>query len=151
MASDSKGSANDMMALLLFGLAPKPEDLDTVRKILRAQIEREQKGQGRGDGELMKLACVQLFNGGEVEDALAIWRAKTASEDADASLDVRLLCGAGLEQTKAYLASLDADEARAALSRISKSEASGHFAKFTLASYSAWWTAYYEDDATKPL
>jgi len=56
---------------------------------------KERRAQGDGDTELMKLCCVQLFNAGAVGDALAIWRAKTASWDAHCSIDVQLLCGAG--------------------------------------------------------
>jgi hypothetical protein len=72
-----------------------------VRTTLRAEAER--RGQGDGDTALTKLCCVQLFNAGVLDDVLLIWQAKEASWDAHNAIDVQLLGGAGLKETKAYL------------------------------------------------
>ncbi|MFJ7048809.1 hypothetical protein ACIQVC_36210 [Streptomyces sp. NPDC101112] len=39
----------------------------------------------------MKPCCVQLFNAGSLDDVLLIWKAKSASMDADGSIDIQLL------------------------------------------------------------
>ena len=70
----------------------------------------------------MTLCCVQLFCAGQVSDSLEVWRAKTASWDANISIDIQLLCGAGLGPTKQYLAAVKTDEAAAALNRLIGSE-----------------------------
>ena len=48
----------------------------------------------------MKLCCVQLFNAGGLRDVAMIWHAKTSSWDAHCSIDVQLLCAAGLGERK---------------------------------------------------
>jgi hypothetical protein len=65
---------------------------------LRAEAER--RSQGDGDTALTKLCCVQLFNAGVLDDVLLIWQAKEASWDAHNAIDVQLLRGAGLKETK---------------------------------------------------
>jgi hypothetical protein len=102
-------------SLRRYGLGPSGRELAAVRALLEAEAGRERRAQGDGDTELMKLCCVQLFNAGEVGDALAIWGAKTASFDAACSIDVQLLCGAGLDETKAFLSGQRSEQARAAL------------------------------------
>jgi hypothetical protein len=105
-------------SLQRYGLHPRGESLDEVRELLSFQAAKERAAQGRGDVELMKLCCVQLFNAGELRDVLSIWRAKTASMDAHCSIEVQLLCGAGLAETKAFLAGQSMQEAEAALRRL---------------------------------
>jgi hypothetical protein len=85
-----------------YGLHPSGAHLDEVRKLLTEQAALERRAQGDGNTELMKLCCVQLFHTGVLSDALATWKAKCASFDAGCSIDVQLLCGGGLEPTKAY-------------------------------------------------
>jgi hypothetical protein len=46
----------------------------------------------------MKLCCVQLFNAGFLTDVLLVWQPKESSWDAHCSIDVHLLCGAGLSR-----------------------------------------------------
>lgn len=88
-------------SLRRYGLRPSAEDLEQVRDLLRIHTALERRRQGDGDTELMRLCCVQLFNAGDPDDVPAIWRAKTSRWDAHCSIDVHLLCGAGLEKTKA--------------------------------------------------
>lgn len=131
-------------SIQLYGLHPVGSDLDEVRELLRGQTERERSSQGTGDTELMKLCCVQLFNAGVIDDVLLIWRAKTASMDAACSIDVQLLCGRGLAQTKAYLSLLRTPEAEAALQRLLECEEAGDFEGFRVEEYSAQYADYYE-------
>ncbi|WP_326604320.1 hypothetical protein [Streptomyces sp. NBC_01800] len=126
-----------------YGLHPTGADLDEVRGLLRAQTRLEQRAQGDGDTELMKLCCVQLFNAGALDDVLLIWNAKTASMDAGCSIDIQLLCGSGLVSTKAHLASQRSPEADAALQRLLVCEQAGDFDGFSAAMLSAQYAAYY--------
>ncbi|HEX5569015.1 MAG TPA: DUF4291 family protein [Streptomyces sp.] len=126
-----------------YGLRPAGASLDEVRGLLTVQTRLEQGTQGGGDTELMKLCCVQLFNSGALEDVLLIWKAKTASMDADCSIDIRVLCGSGLARTKAYLASQHLPEAEAALRRLLDAEEAGEFEDFSVEGHSAHCAAYY--------
>jgi hypothetical protein len=94
-------STDEDESLRRYGLRPSGRELDAVRALLEAEAAKERRAQGDGDTELMKLCCVQLFNAAEVGDALAIWRAKTASFDAHCSIDVQLLCSARLARALA--------------------------------------------------
>jgi hypothetical protein len=125
-----------------YGLRPSLLDLDHIRQTLTAQTALERTRQGDGDTELMRLCCVQLFNAGALDDVLTIWRAKESSWDAHCSIDVQLLCGAGLEQTKAHLAT-DGTEHAAALAYLLRCEAAGDFAGFTVENQSDQYSEYY--------
>ncbi|MER5466244.1 hypothetical protein ABT010_37495 [Streptomyces sp. NPDC002668] len=114
-------------SLRRYGLRPAGVNLDEVRGLLAAQTLLERRPQGDGDTELMKLCCVQLFNAAVLEDVLLIWQAKSASMDADCSIDIQLLCGSGLARTKTYLSSRRLPEADAALQRLLRCEAAGDF------------------------
>ncbi len=126
-----------------YGLHPTGADLDEVRDLLTAQIRLENRAQGDGDTELMKLCCVQLFNAGVIDDVPLIWQAKTASMDADGSIDIQLLCGSGLVRTKSFLSGQRLPEAEAALQRLIRCEAAGDFDYFSTKGHSAWYAAYY--------
>ncbi|MEV5086072.1 hypothetical protein AB0K74_47930 [Streptomyces sp. NPDC056159] len=126
-----------------YGLHPVGAGLDEVRGLLRVQIRLEQQAQGDGDTELMKLCCVQLFIAGSLDDVLLIWKAKSASMDADCSIDIQLLCGSGMARTKAYLLSQRLPEAEAALQRLLDCEKAGDFEDFSVEGHSAQYAAYY--------
>ncbi|MPY51300.1 hypothetical protein [Streptomyces acidicola] len=130
-------------SLRRYGLHPVGASLDAVRRLLAVQVRLEQEAQGYGDTELMKLCCVQLFNAGSLNDVLLIWQAKSASLDADCSIDVQLLCGSGLARTKAYLSCLRPADADAALQRLVQCEAAGDFEDFSAETYSALHATYY--------
>lgn len=130
-------------SLRRYGLHPVGTDLDEVRELLRDRTLLERRSQGAGDTELMKLCCVQLFHTGVIDDVLLIWSAKTASMDAACSIDVQLLCGRGLTETKAYLSLLRTPEAEAALRRLLECEEAGDFEGFRVEEYSAYCTDYY--------
>ena len=131
--------------LVAFGLRPRTEDLPAIRSLLATETARERASQGEGDTTLMKLCCVQLFNSGELADVLLIWRAKQASFDAANSIDIQLLCGSGLDKTKAYLSEQGSADAEAALRRLTECEAAGDFDDFSVEAYASWWSTYYGD------
>jgi hypothetical protein len=69
--------------------------------------------------------------------------AKESSWDAHCSIDVQLLCGAGLEETAAYLTADGSPAAAAALEYLRQCEASGDFAGFSAENQSRWYSRYY--------
>jgi hypothetical protein len=99
-------------SLALYGLVPQESDLPQIRAILdrEAEIERnhyssdaeKQKDPRQREDDLARLCCVQLFAWGDLQDVLRIWDTKQTSMDMACYLDVQFLCGAGLEETKAY-------------------------------------------------
>jgi hypothetical protein len=126
-----------------FGLRPKGGYLPAIRSVLEAETSRERAAQGEGDTLLMKLCCVQLYNSGSPSDVLLIWRAKGSSFDAMCSIDVQLLCGSGLRETKAYLSEETSADAQAALVYLAECEEAGDFADFSVEEYARWWSRYY--------
>ncbi|WP_309890043.1 hypothetical protein [Archangium sp.] len=129
-----------------FGSSPAPEQREEIRAVLEAETQRERQGQGGGDTQVMRLCCFLLFRAGLLEDVPRIWRAKTSSMDADASIDLQLLCGAGLARTKRYLRELGSDEAEAATRRLITNEVSGELDGFSVDEYVASQEAYYGGD-----
>ena len=134
---------NEDDSLRRYGLHPVGSDLDQVRELLAAQAAYERQRQGDGDTQLMKLCCVQLFNAGLVTDVLLIWQAKESSWDAHCSIDVQLLCGAGLAPTMAYLTEEGSPAAAAAPGYLRECEASSDFADFSVENQSQWYSRYY--------
>jgi hypothetical protein len=130
-------------SLRRYGLHPTEQNLVHVRDLLTEHARLERGAQGEGDTALMKLCCVQLFHTGHLDDVLPIWNAKTASFDADCSIDIQLLCGPGLNETKAHLASSPSPHAAEALRRLLDSEHARDFDGFTPQQHSAWYTTYY--------
>ncbi len=131
-------------SIRLYGLRPRAlEQLNQIRNRLAQETEQERRGQGKGDTELAKLCCVQLFSHGMLEDVLRIWRAKTASMDANCGIDIQLLCGAGLNATKEYLQQVGGDSAQQALLRLAECESAGDFDGFTIEEQMASYEYYY--------
>ncbi|GAA4618126.1 hypothetical protein GCM10023195_81260 [Actinoallomurus liliacearum] len=130
-------------SLRRYGLRPSAGDLERIRELLETRTEMERRRQGDGDTELLKLSCVQLFNAGALGDVLPIWRAEESSWDAHGSIDVQLLCGAGLAETKEHLAAASSEDASAALAYLLSCEAAGDFVGFSVASQARWYARYY--------
>jgi hypothetical protein len=126
-----------------YGLDVERSRLNDVRSALAAESKKEALEQGDGDTHFMRLCCVQLFRAGLLEDVLNIWDAKISSMDAYASIDVQLLCGAGLENTKAFLARQSSALAREALEKLEKSELCGDFRGFSVEDYAKRLEAFY--------
>lgn len=129
--------------LLRYGLHPAAEHLEDIRDLLLTESERERRSQGSGDTEAMRLCCVQLFNAGLISDVVTIWRAKSSSWDAFCSIDVQMLCGGGLAETKAYLATETAETAAEALDHLLRCEVAGDFADFSVGRQAALFASYY--------
>lgn len=110
-----------------YGLIPQIEHIHTIRTLLQEECVNRQ----REDHEYMRLLCVQLFSLGQLEDTRLIWQAKRLSMDSFVMIDVQLLCGAGLEQTKLYLLDIDEEEAIAELAYLEKCESAGDFEDFS--------------------
>jgi hypothetical protein len=134
---------NEDESLQRYGLRPAERDLDEIRTMLEVQSTLEWHRQGDGDVELMKLCCVQLFNDGRLHDVQTIWHAKTSGWDAHCSIDVQLLCGASLGETKAYLVTETSESASAALDYLLECEAAGDFDGFSAENQSRWYSEYY--------
>lgn len=86
---------------------------------------------------------MQLFSRGYLEDVLRIWDAKQSGFDLSVALDVQLLCGAGLTETKAFLALHEDPKAARALEYILECEATDDFLDFSPASRLEWYRAYF--------
>lgn len=110
-----------------YGLIPQIEHIHTIRTLLQEECGNSQ----REDHEYMRLLCVQLFSLGQLEDTGLIWQAKRLSMDSFVMIEVQLLCGAGLEQTKLYLLDIDEEEAIAELAYLEKCESAGDFEDFS--------------------
>ena len=124
-----------------FGISPTVDDAAEIRQILATQTDLESKSQG--DGELMKLNCVQLFAIGDVSDSMAIWAAKRSSFDKGAYIDVQLLCGAGLEETLRYLDGIGSESSQAAATYIRDCVTAGDFEAFSPEQHVAQYRNYF--------
>jgi hypothetical protein len=122
-----------------FGMRPTGPQLDEVRALLAEQTERGLES----NTLIMRLLCVYLFDNGSLDDVLPIWRAKRSGWDSQFSVDVQLLCGAGLAETKDYLAGSSDEHAAEALEYLLLCEEADDFEDFTPAGYSAVQHDYY--------
>jgi hypothetical protein len=130
-------------ALREFGLPASPNARRAIRYLLEEEIQQQR--QSKGEFELLRTLCVQLFSIGNVEDSLLIWNAKKTSFDAMCGLDVQFLCGAGLEATKQFLVASSVPEAKKALEYIGSCEGNG-FKDWTPAKTLAFHRQYYRLD-----
>jgi uncharacterized protein (TIGR02996 family) len=130
---ESNGLING--ALRQFGLVPTDAALPCIRGLLEQELE----GAGREDGRddyLVLLYCVQLFSRARLEDVQRIWHAKKRDMDLDFTIDRQVLCGAGLEATKRFLASQEEDETAAdVLEYLETWERDGGFSDFSPPAY----------------
>ena len=124
-----------------YGLPAKLTDRPMIVTALEEQIGLETREEG--DQYVMRLLCVQIFSLGLAEDSLVIWRAKSCNFDTMCGIDVHLLCGAGLEETKSFLAGADTQDAIEALEYLRKCEACGDFDGFSVERASAEHREYY--------
>jgi hypothetical protein len=75
--------------------------------------------------------CIQLFSAGIPRDALLIYRAKMSSFDAGCYIDIQLVCGAGLEPTKAFLRESSEADAKRLLAVLEDGRYAKDFEGFT--------------------
>lgn len=123
-------------------LVPSDVALPQLRELLAKEVDAERRGDGQVD-DLALLCSIQLFGRGLLEDVLRIWEAKTASPALGRKLDIRLLCGAGLNATKAFLAAQPGTEAAEALRHLEQHEEAGHFAEFSTQSHLDSYRSYF--------
>jgi hypothetical protein len=116
-------------SLARYGLVPADRSLAGIRALLFEESMREMTGAVRAD-DLALLCCVQLFSRAPLEDVPRIWDAKESGFDLACSLDVEFLVGAGLQETKKYLASLRGPAASKALAYINETQGAGQFEGF---------------------
>jgi hypothetical protein len=121
-------------SLRRFGLVPADEALPHVRALLAKEAEAERHGRPREE-DLALLCCVQLFSRALSEDVLRIWDAKQSGMDLSCYLDVQLLCGAGLEETKHFLSGQTGEAAMRALEYLKRCEDAGNFVDFSVEAY----------------
>lgn len=104
--------------LAVHGLRVPAARLAEVREVLVRETRHEADtyagagGGVPGNTSLMAVCAAQLWCAGAVEDALLIHRARRTSMDATGAVDRRLMLGAGVDRTKAFLTALSTDEAR---------------------------------------
>ena len=128
--------------LLQLGLKPANESLLLVRQTLVAQIELERHAE-EGNHHVIMLCCVQLFGGAFLDDVLLIWEAKSSGFDLFCSLDVQLLCGAGLDETKEFLSAHPSETAKAALTYIEECELTGDFNSWSPSKQMEYYRSYF--------
>ncbi len=129
-------------ALQEFGLPATPQSRAAIRRLLEEETEKERAG--KGQPEILRTLCVQLFSIGQVEDSLLIWSAKMSSFDAGCGLDLAFLFGAGVETTKQFLAASPAPEAKKALEYMD--DWGGDFSDWTPEKTLAFHRRYYHLD-----
>jgi hypothetical protein len=113
--------------LARFGLVPAAADLPEVRRLIRSALS----DRDRDSNEPLKLLCIQLFSAGLPSDALLIYKAKMSSFDAACYIDIQLVCGAGLEATRAFLRESSEPEATELLALLQEGSSVRDFDSFT--------------------
>ena len=101
------------------------EDRNIALFLLHDEARAHESSDGYSD-ELGKCAYM-LFLIGNVEDSLAIWRAKQTNFDTSCGVHVQLLVGAGLESTLTFLRASSEEDAQNAAAYIEECRAAGEF------------------------
>jgi hypothetical protein len=128
---------NDLLAR--FGLVPVAADLPEIRRLIQS-VTADDK---RDSNEPLKTLCIQLFSAGVPSDALLIYKAKMSSFDARCYIDIQLVCGAGLERTKAFLRESREPEANELLAVLEDGSSVRDFEDFTPERHLAFFRRYY--------
>jgi hypothetical protein len=131
----------DAEALKQFGLPSHVAYRSTIRAALAEAMQRPWD-----EHDLIKCLTVLLFSIRHVEDSLIIWQAKSLTMDLGCSIDVQLLCGAGVDATWSYLSASPDEQAAQALGHLGACLASGDFENWTVESWLSFYQDYYEGD-----
>ncbi|WP_425395284.1 hypothetical protein [Aeoliella sp.] len=129
-------------SLARYGLVPAKADLPSIRTLLQQEIACGREGRP-SEEDVALLCCVQLFSAGELQDVLFVWSAKQSCFDLGSLIDVQLMCGAGLDETKEYLTEQESEPARIALDYLRACEEAGDFDGFTPDSQLAAYRTYF--------
>jgi len=131
----------DEEAIKEFGLPADPSHRDTIIKLLKEELVKEEEEEG--DQDLIKAFVVQLFSIGSVEDSLLVWEVKATNFDLSIGTDVQFLCGAGIEPTKEYLQTMNSEQAMEALKYLNECIDAGDFDEWTPEKWVKTYRAYY--------
>lgn len=131
--------------LSTFGFPPAASDAYRIRSLLRERVILEENSSGGGCSEVMRLLCAQLFTFGDAKDAALIWRAKKSSMDANASIEIELLCGAGVEETRSSLSRARDHYSTGALKAVCDSVSSGQLADFSVSEFTKNLVEYFRE------
>lgn len=129
--------------LARFGLPLATADVAPVREILRHEMSRRRRQPDCDGADVIKLCCVQLFGHGDVADSLTIWKCKRIDFDLGCSIDIQLLCGAGVSQTLDYLRQSEDPGAEQALEYLGRCMEAGDFLDFSPSEYLRDYVEYY--------
>lgn len=102
-----------------------PEDRLFIRHLLEQEIAAH--GGASGVNNSIVLCAGMLFELGQPDDALLIWRAKETSFDTHCELSVELLVGAGVDRTMGYWRTQTSTEAKEFYELLLKSAYAGDF------------------------
>jgi carboxylesterase type B len=127
--------------LARFGLPADIADRAAIQAAFIAELARSEM-----DHELILCLAVQLFSIGDVSDSLLIWQAKRRNMDLGWSIDVQLLCGAGVEATRSFLSASQDARASQALDHLESCIADGDFENWTAADWISGYQSYYDLD-----
>ena len=128
---------NELLAR--YGLVPVAADLAEIRRLVRSLTADEK----RASNEPLKTLCIQLFSAGIPSDALLIYKAKKSSFDAACYIDIQLVCGAGLETTKAFLRESSEPVAKELLTVLQEGNSLRDFDGFTPERHLDFYRRYY--------
>jgi len=128
---------NELLAR--YGLVPVAADLAEIRRLVRSLTADEK----RDSNEPLKTLCIQLFSAGIPSDALLIYKAKKSSFDAACYIDIQLVCGAGLETTKAFLRESSEPAAKELLTVLQDGNSLRDFDGFTPERHLDFYRRYY--------
>ena len=123
--ADRNGPYRKEIGRLLVGSVSR-EDRPLVLDLMDREVAAARAG---GETEQARtLLGFLLYRIGEVEDALAVWRAKTSSTDGLFAVDVQLIVGAGVSETIGFLERQGTEEAMQAALYLIECETTGDFA-----------------------
>ncbi|MGF6355896.1 hypothetical protein ABIE27_003811 [Paenibacillus sp. 4624] len=129
---------NEDELLQLYGVEPGKNQRESICKLLQQEMENQETE----DHEVLKLLCVMLFALGSVEDTELIWEAKRKNQDTGSYIDVQLLCGAGFEETIAYLEKKGGEQAHEQLLYLRQCEPY-NFVDFSIDQWLSGYKVYY--------
>lgn len=140
-SGQQRATSNRAGVTLALAESIQPSDAPIARRLLREEIAaHEAAGTGAGDTLYTLVAVVARF--ADPRDALLLWRARQATPETRAGVDVEQFGRLGLDPVRnelrrlAATSGVEAEQARQALAWIAQGEQDGAFD--TLAEYLTW-------------
>jgi hypothetical protein len=122
-----------------YGITPPAEKRPEILKLLLSELDNESSD----SNEYLKTLCILLYSIGDVQDSINIWNAKNKSFDAFLYIDVQLLTGAGLDETKTHLLSINDENAKEAHAYLVECEEAGDFVGLNKSDYLETFRIYF--------